>query len=479
MATSKSRQPPSPPNLGPTGSGAEDPGHPGSPATPTSAAIPDSVNTGANGPNHLGFSHWQTFVLVAICVVGFLLVTYFYCRGTDEPGGTVALFLMPSFFAFIFVWKFRDGRSWVASLIPFGALVLHLILWTLYYAHAGSYPFLAYLSLGFAGAVILLTGYVTYLLVRQKEKPAFRILSWLIEPLRHSLVEPLRNSPFSAVCFFFMLFMYTTFFFSFALAFHDQGAEQLEGRIDLYAERLPDRFKVGKKRSAFEDIWKVQFERGSAFVTVDGGKEPGNSNKKQLADVATKIAEYAKSGWVQVLLVGHTDNAPINSGANSRDNSKKDSYSSNFELSEERIHQVKLKLLQDLNSDQSDGREWQKNIEWLVMPFSNEPVPLRKGEKEGEYLLTVELALLPLESQVNLPEARPNGLGRRLDLLDYVYFMVYTITTTGYGDIIPVSWFAKYITSLANLIEVFFIVIFFNVLISVLGRTRPSGGKKR
>jgi hypothetical protein len=53
-----------------------------------------------------------------------------------------------------------------------------------------------------------------------------------------------------------------------------------------------------------------------------------------------------------------------------------------------------------------------------------------------------------------------------LELLDYVYFGIYTITTSGYGDIVPVSPFAKLITTVANIFEVFLIVVFFNVLIS-------------
>jgi hypothetical protein len=53
-------------------------------------------------------------------------------------------------------------------------------------------------------------------------------------------------------------------------------------------------------------------------------------------------------------------------------------------------------------------------------------------------------------------------------LMDYIYFMIYTTTTTGYGDLRPASPFTKFVVSLANLIEVFFIVIFFNLVIGAL-----------
>lgn len=54
-----------------------------------------------------------------------------------------------------------------------------------------------------------------------------------------------------------------------------------------------------------------------------------------------------------------------------------------------------------------------------------------------------------------------------LSLMDHVYFSIYTITTTGYGDIIPTTAYAKFLCSLANILEVFFLVVFFNALISV------------
>jgi hypothetical protein len=54
-----------------------------------------------------------------------------------------------------------------------------------------------------------------------------------------------------------------------------------------------------------------------------------------------------------------------------------------------------------------------------------------------------------------------------LEMVDYVYFTIYTISTTGYGDIIPVTGYAKFIVSLTSLFEVFFLVIFFNILLSI------------
>lgn len=54
-----------------------------------------------------------------------------------------------------------------------------------------------------------------------------------------------------------------------------------------------------------------------------------------------------------------------------------------------------------------------------------------------------------------------------LTLLDYLYFMIYTITTTGYGDLIPTDAFTQFVVSIANLYEMFFVVIVLNVLIKM------------
>ncbi len=54
--------------------------------------------------------------------------------------------------------------------------------------------------------------------------------------------------------------------------------------------------------------------------------------------------------------------------------------------------------------------------------------------------------------------------------LDFIYFATYTITTTGYGDIQPRSSMSKFISTMANIYELIFIVIFINLLVSHTGR---------
>ena len=57
--------------------------------------------------------------------------------------------------------------------------------------------------------------------------------------------------------------------------------------------------------------------------------------------------------------------------------------------------------------------------------------------------------------------------------MDYMYFAIYTITTTGYGDIIPTTDGAKFLCSLANVLEVFFLVVFVNALVALRKHPDP------
>lgn len=51
-----------------------------------------------------------------------------------------------------------------------------------------------------------------------------------------------------------------------------------------------------------------------------------------------------------------------------------------------------------------------------------------------------------------------------LNLMDYI---LYSITTIGYGDIKPTTMYAKFLCILVSIIEIFFVVVFFNILMSV------------
>ncbi|NJL26584.1 MAG: two pore domain potassium channel family protein [Thermoanaerobaculia bacterium] len=92
-----------------------------------------------------------------------------------------------------------------------------------------------------------------------------------------------------------------------------------------------------------------------------------------------------------------------------------------------------------------------------------------KGRERPLFSLLAPVKVSIRRFSGKIPEMDGNA---DLSLLDYMYFSIYTITTTGYGDIIPVKPVSRVVVSVANLFEVFFVVIFVNILID---RRRISG----
>ncbi len=81
------------------------------------------------------------------------------------------------------------------------------------------------------------------------------------------------------------------------------------------------------------------------------------------------------------------------------------------------------------------------------------------------------------------PDLQELGVAVMLDqsqnppqLLDYVYFLLYTIVTTGYGDLIPVSTFSKMVCAVANIFESFFTVVLFGVFLKFITPLRRGDG---
>jgi hypothetical protein len=143
----------------------------------------------------------------------------------------------------------------------------------------------------------------------------------------------------------------------------------------------------------------------------------------------------------------------------------KDTFASQVEVSQLRANNVQL-LLSNVARDVAGDSD----------PEPLFPTPIPVGNIDNFWLspiayadanglnpkLSVELKIRPRKSASEMimksHEKSP------LSLLDYTYFMIYTVTTTGYGDIAPSSNGAKFIVSIANLFELFFLVLVFNSL---------------
>jgi len=175
-----------------------------------------------------------------------------------------------------------------------------------------------------------------------------------------------------------------------------------------------------------------------------------DKNDSWIKDMAFDVSEWKRltariamdrPNWWRVTITGHASDAV----------SEEDGKVKNLSLSEERMEQTRSAIRQKLRELRPDVR-----IEWALRAISNDDQFASRNFLDGKnHKLSVEIQL---ERE------------RKFELLDYAYFMVYTITTTGYGDLMPTSPRAKFITCLANIFELLFIVVLLNLAFGVYGR---------
>ena len=366
------------------------------------------------------------------------------------------------------------GRNGVLVLAP--TLALEVALWWTFNLREKFKELLPYAaSFGLVWALVL--GIVVFYVTA-------RIMG-LADGKGEKFKKVLREHPFLVVCFFLTIFTFIALFLSLSLALHDQDLRLNHKSLGLFAREVgsPAEGQDGDDEVPPASPFTILFRRGSASVESiappespskegEEGEAPSNPedlrklhNGKHLQRLTDAILAAAEKDHVRVVLAGHSDDFPIDS--------KSTTYKSNFELSESRIHNVIVGVLDQLT--RKPQREWRRNIEWLALPCASEQGFLRQGERRSGESLSVEVILLPSDGD-RFSNANHLG-GRSLDLQDYLYFGIYTITTTGFGDIIPVSAYAKFITTVANFFAIFLLAVFFNVLLSFLHGGTVSGPK--
>lgn len=214
-------------------------------------------------------------------------------------------------------------------------------------------------------------------------------------------------------------------------------------------------------------------------------------NAKTFEKIVAKLKRYEKEKRrVLVMIVGLATKTPIK---------REDMYTCNYVLSQARASRTKERLIRflfekkcwendempgidihingasydrsDCNTKEGKAKKECMSSEITLQPYGNDP-DARSLISVGKQFLDNNLLLQnKIDRLMPTVESVPT-------LLDYMYFSIYTITTTAYGDIVPVSPQAKFVTILANIYEVVFLVILFNILAARPGKHNEGNGER-
>lgn len=273
---------------------------------------------------------------------------------------------------------------------------------------------------------------------------------------RRNLKMGASEEPFGALVFFLTIFLGISYLFGLALAFHDKSRPPNDPALYMINLYRPAAEQTAQPLEALADE-HISFQSGKALLK-SGANEAELNKLTDAIKAEEKMGEVERGyGQVRAILIGRADAQETKGGA----------YQSNYELGEARAQNVKLELIHRLSS--VGGGEW-LNVDWVCLSESNE----REGSKREAEVVLQRNSGDPVSVMIpHLNAQHPNPLS----LMDYVYFANYTITTTGYGDIIPNTAYTKFICSFANICEVFFLVVFFNALLSIKGSEEVSALK--
>jgi len=226
-------------------------------------------------------------------------------------------------------------------------------------------------------------------------------------------------------------------------------------------------------------LWKEEFEHCDSITNSDAAEARVGaycknfgmkwSTDQQAAATRNLLAYCTAKSWferdddarIRLLVLGHASDELFQV--------KHPPYSSNTELAHSRAAQTRVVLNRLADEvERSSRRSLHGRIQCEVIGGASEHATLDQKTAPPDHLnLTMSAEV---ERQVFRDVAGPAPAVRRsavseLDLLDYCYFMIYTVTTTGYGDLIPATPRTKFAVSLANLIEVLYLPIIFVLIV--------------
>jgi hypothetical protein len=322
-------------------------------------------------------------------------------------------------------------------------------------------------------------------------------------PLIAPVIAAIRANRLYALTAILLAFLHVTYFTAFAIAISDRG-----GGGDLQATRppAPQRGDDEEPRSRAEaserdwcyvdDDWVARLvfrdeaatldcidetlkelsERvacdESIYVAAEKLRDHGCVkerkaagylavwNARELLRLRAQARRFRNSGPLTAEIRGHA--------RHSQWSADRSAYGSDVALANQRALHTELLVRKFLAGDARNRHDLEGD--WKSYGVASEPVFLAKGRwRLYELPVRDEFSIAEVQLSVSSTpslraEVRSLGAHDELDLLDYLYFTIYTITTTGYGDIIPLSPFARLLVSLANLFELFFIAIVFNIV---------------
>jgi hypothetical protein len=305
----------------------------------------------------------------------------------------------------------------------------------------------SFIALGVIGILLLIVMVLTRAIINH-ESPA--MIKEETYSKSHYLKLGAAQAPFLTLLFFLTIFLGVSYLLGFALAFHDKS--QPSGHPALYSRNLDNLSVVPSYSPPLlppPALHNLSFPPWQTYVIP---------SDPELTAIIIEIGQLVRDHKsVYVTVTGHAvenpkDRRTLLRSADARAQSTKKAILDRVHIDDK---WQGFRLISETQTDKGPGASNFVEV---------------KIEQNPEDLTSSRVGNLELQVKAQLDAAKPKSL----DLMDYVYFANYTITTTGYGDIMPNTVYAKFICSFANICEVFFLVVFFNALLSLSGHQMMS-----